>query len=75
MSSYPNNTECNALYNSAANTGCQIGLGVFFTLMALIVISSSTKKDEYENLTTQVNELAMETEADNGEVIEDVEKM
>jgi hypothetical protein len=37
------------------------------------VISSSTKKDEEENVATQVNEIAMEDDADNGEVVEDVE--
>lgn len=38
-----------------------------------MVISSSTKKEEYENVATQVNELAMEDEADTGEAVEDVE--
>ena len=45
-----------------ANTGSQIGLGLFFTIVALLVISASTKKDSEENIAVAVNELAMEDE-------------
>lgn len=48
--------------------------GLAFTFLSLFVISAITKKDDEENLTTQMNKAMLEDEADGGEVVNDIEE-
>jgi hypothetical protein len=58
------NTECNPFENSAINTTMQIISGAIFTMLCLIVISSSTKKEGEGNVTTAMNGAFVENEND-----------
>ena len=49
-----NDAECNPYIHSGGNTTMEITLGLFFTFISLLVISSTTAKDGEENLTTQL---------------------
>lgn len=60
--------------NYSANTIMMMILGLIFTFSSLIVISATTKKDEEQNLATQMNQALMEDELDSGEVVGDIEE-
>lgn len=47
--------ECNPFFETNVNTTLQIVGGLFFTMISLVVISSSSKSGEETNLTTKVN--------------------
>ena len=49
-------------------------MGVFFTFVSLIIISGSTKKSDENNLTARMNAPMMESEDDDGERLQSVEK-
>jgi hypothetical protein len=51
----------------------QIIVGLFFTLMSLIIISGSTKKEGESNIATVANQAMIEDEEDTGERVEDIE--
>lgn len=52
------NDQCNPFYIQssqsfeASATTCELVLGVFFTIVALLIISSSTKKESEKNVAT-----------------------
>ena len=54
LASNPNET-CNPFMFSNTNTVFQIILGLFFTYIALMIISGSTKKSDEDNITARVN--------------------
>ncbi|CDW86304.1 membrane protein [Stylonychia lemnae] len=68
------NEECNPFQESAVNTTMQIIVGLIFTFFSLIIISSSTKKSDATNLTTQMNQPLIEDEEDNHERVDPVVK-
>ena len=51
LSSSPD-SECNPFFETNVNTTLQIVGGLFFTMISLLVISSSSKSGEEKNLTT-----------------------
>ena len=66
------NAECNPFGSSATNTIMQIVVGLFFTFISLLIISSTTKKSD--NLTTKMNAPLIEDEDNDYEKLESVEK-
>lgn len=47
---------------------------MFFTFFSLIIISSTTKKSDENNLTTKMNQPLMETDENDHEKLESVNK-
>lgn len=50
--------------NSSANTTAQIFLGLFFTVMCLVIVSSSTKSADETNVTATAGDHLIEKEED-----------
>ena len=73
MASRPND-QCNPFENSSTNTILQIVVGAFITIISLMVISSTTKKSDKDNLTTRINQPLMENDEDDHERLEPVTK-
>ena len=67
------NTDCNPFENSALNTTMQIISGTIFTMLCLIVISASTKKDGEGNVTTAMNGAFVENEDGDYEKLDNVQ--
>lgn len=64
LSSRPNEDGCNPFENSNANTVLQIVIGTFITVVSLMTISTTTKSEK-DNLMTSINHHMMEEEEDN----------
>ena len=57
--------HCNPYMNSGANTTMEICIGLFFTFVSLLVISSTNASDDEQNLTTQLAAGVQENENEN----------
>lgn len=57
-----NAAECNPFLHSSVNTTMQIVAGLGFTLLSLLIIAGSTKKEEKATLSERVNGPLMEAE-------------
>jgi hypothetical protein len=62
----PFNPDSNSGLNYSANTIMMMVLGLLFTFASLFVISATTKKQEEDNLTTNMNQALMEDEQGDG---------
>lgn len=56
--------KCNKNLNTSSNIIAQIVLGLCFTVTALVIISTSTKKSDEENATARVGGHIIEKEED-----------
>jgi hypothetical protein len=74
LSSRPNTDGniCNPFVESNANTVLQIVIGSAITVISLMVISTTTKRSDKDNLTTRINQPLMEDDEDDHEKIDPV---
>ena len=58
-------SKCNPFYETNLNTTLQILGSLFFTMISLLVISSSSKSGQETNLTAKVNSHLIENDDDH----------
>ena len=67
MASNPD-SNCNPFIVSSTFTATYISLGLFFTMLALIIIAASTKNEDKQTVATAVNDHLMEDANDNDHI-------